>query len=100
LPHVTSPHALVPAHVIRQSALPQVMSSQALVPVQLIVHDAASVQLTLPHAVSLHVMSQWSPCGHLTLSPPAPVIVHVGGVFVRSQPPLQSLGHAFSSTTQ
>jgi len=100
LPQVTSPQALVPAHVISQSAVPHVMLLQALVPVQWIVHDAASVQLMLSHALSLHVMSQWWPCGHVTRSPFAPLTVQVGGFTVRSQPPLQSLGHALSSTTQ
>jgi len=57
-PQLMALHALVPEHVITQSAAPQVMLPHASVPVQLIVQEAAPVQLTLPQASPLHVMSQ------------------------------------------
>jgi hypothetical protein len=100
LPQVTSSHALLPVQVISQSALPHVTLLHALSPVHWIVHDSASVQSMLLHALPRHVMSQWWPCGHVTLSPSPPSIRQVGGLASRSQPPLQSSGHAFSSTTQ
>jgi hypothetical protein len=99
-PHVTSLQAPAAEQVIRQSAVPHVMLLQALPPVHMIVHDAAPVQVMLLQASPLQVMSQWWPEGQVTLSPPAPLIVQVGGLAVRSQPPLHWPGQALSSITQ
>jgi hypothetical protein len=100
LPHVTSPQALVPAHVTSQSALPHVTASHAAVPVQWIAQEAASVQSTVPHAESVHVMSHWWPSGQWTFSPLSPVMMQVGGLAFGSQPPLQMLGQTSWSITQ
>ena len=100
IPQVTSLHALVPEHPITQSAVPQVMLLHADVPLQVIVQDVAPVQSMLSQAPPLHVMSQWRPGGHVTGSPPLPMMVHVGGLAVVSQPPLHWAGHVVSSTTQ
>lgn len=99
-PHVMSLHALPPEHVIRQSAEPHVMLWQAVSPVHVIVHEAAPAQLMSWHWSPVHVISQWWPGGQVALSPLAPLIVHVGGFAVRSQPPLHWAGHALTSITQ
>jgi hypothetical protein len=99
-PQVMSLQAAEPEQVIRQSAVPQVMLLQASPPVHITVHDAAPVQLMLLQSPPVHVMSQCLPDGQVTLSPPAPLIVQVGGFAVVSQPPLQTLGHASLSMTQ
>jgi hypothetical protein len=93
---------------------PSTMQSQALVQVTLsqppvaqvtrhrpdLVPFDATPHVTSLQAPSLQVMSQWWPEGQVTLSPPAPLIVQVGGLAVRSQPPLHWPGHASSSITQ
>jgi len=96
-PQVTSLHAFVPSQVMMQSPAPHVMLWQALSPMHMIVHFSAFVHVIEPHASPLHEMLHVLPCGHVMLSPPLPVTLHVPSL---PQPPLHTAGHALSSITQ
>jgi hypothetical protein len=111
------PHAPLPAQVALQSPVVQLMLPHAFVPVQLTLqslvvhwialhasvtlhvtsHDAAVVQVIVPHAPAVgHSILQFQPAGQLMLPLPAPTIMHV--LVEKSQLPLQIAGHTAASS--
>jgi hypothetical protein len=99
LVQLMSPHAALPLQVTSQFFVAHVMPRQALSAVQSISHDAALLQLIVPHAPGVaQPMLQFQAVGQLMLPPPVPVIVHV--VVVKSQPPLHVSGHTAASSSR
>ena len=111
------PHAPLPAQVATQSPVVQLMLPHAFVPVQLTLqslvvhwialhalatlhvtsHDAAVVQVTVPHAPAVvHSILQFQPEGQLMLPLPVPTIMQV--LVEKSQLPLQIAGHTAASS--
>jgi hypothetical protein len=93
---LTLPQACWPVQVILQSFVPHWMLRHALFAVQSMVHDAALVHVSMPHAPGeLHMMLQFQPAGQVRLPLPVPTIVHVD--VWKSHVPPQIAGHTAAS---
>jgi hypothetical protein len=76
--HCTAPQARSPVQLTLQFFVLHVMPRHAMSAVQSTLHDAAFVQLIVPHApVVGHVMLQFHAVGQVTFPLPVPVIVQV-----------------------
>lgn len=94
---VTLPHACWPVQVILQSFVPHWMLRHAFAAVHSMLHDAALVQVSMPHAPGApHMMLQCQPGGQARLPLPVPTIVHVD--VAKSQVPPQIAGHTAASS--
>ncbi len=73
-----------PVQVTSQAqAAPHAMSPQELAPLHEITHCDPPSQVISPHAFApLQVRRHWKPVGHVKLSPPVLVTMHVCGVVV------------------
>jgi hypothetical protein len=91
------PHACWPMQSTAQFFVLQVMPRHALSAVQSISHDAALVQLIVPHAPGVgHMMLQFQPMGQVILPLPVPMIVH--DIVAKLQLPPQMSGQIAASS--
>lgn len=90
------PHACCPVQVILQFFEPHWMLRHAFADVHSMLHEAALLHVSMPHAPGEpHMMLQCQPGGHTRLPLPVPTIVHVD--VAKSQVPPQIAGHTAAS---